>query len=155
MDGKACLEVQLPMSKDDNKIELKTHEISTNIVTIIATVLVPAFMVFIALKHPAAFEPLESELLFESGEELGYNWTEGNITVFETQVGWSTPMYEEQCGNGVEEACNYMLLREVAEDAFYEENKGMEYIWGACCIILPLLWLNLLLFGEKNKSWIR
>lgn len=143
------------MSKDDNKIELKTHKIATNIVLIIATFLVPAFLGFVTFKHPPAFEPLESELLFESGEELGYNWTEGNITVFETQAGWSTPMYEEQCANGIEEACNYMLLREVASDAFYDEDDGMKYFWNAFCIIWPLLWFNLILFGEKDKSLIR
>jgi hypothetical protein len=137
---------------DDNKIELKTHEISTNIVLIITFVLIPAFCLNLLVDAPR-FDPLESELLFESGEELGYNWTEGNITVFETEAGWNTAMYEEQCANGVEEACNYMLLREVAREAFFEEEDGMNVFFNACCIIWPLSILNLLLFGEKDKSW--
>ena len=134
---------------DDNKIELKTHEIATNIVFIITLVLMPAFLLFLYVDTPR-FDPLESELLFESGEELGYNWTEGNITVFETEAGWNTPMYEEQCKNGVEEACNYMLLREVAEDAFYEEDDGMDFFYQACCIIWPLMIFTLWIFGAKD-----
>ena len=103
MDGKACLEVQLPMSNDNNKIDLKkTHQQATTIVAIFTFLVMPLILVgFLLLEDANAFDPHQSELLFESGEELGYNWTEGNITVFETELASSTPMYEKQCANGI------------------------------------------------------
>ena len=151
MDGKACLEVQLPMSKDDNKIVLKkTHEQATTIVGIFTVLIMPVILIgFLILEDANSFDPHQSELLFESGEELGYNWTEGNITVFETETGWDTPMYEEQCANGIPEACDYMLLREVAYQA-WESPGGTNGFCGAACIIWPLLIVNLLVFGDRE-----
>ena len=99
-----------------------------------------------------SFEPLESDLLFESAEELGYNWTQENITVFETTTGWSSTMYEKQCENGIEEACDYMLVREVASEAFYEENDASSILCLSGCVIWPLLWANLIYFGRFESN---
>ena len=154
MDGKACLEVQLPMSKDDNKIELKTHEITTNVVFIFVLIGVPLilFSMLTDAIEFETFEPLESDLLFESAEELGYNWTEENITVFETSTGWSSTMYEKQCENGIEEACDYMLVREVAREAFHEEHDAVSILCFRGCVIWPLFWANLIYFGRFESN---
>ena len=105
---------------------------------------------FWSLELQYFFDPHQSELLFESGEELGYNWTEGNITVFETEIGFNTPMYEEQCANGNPEACDYMLLREVAYQSWEGSPNGFYGFCGALCLIWPLLFVNLYALGDRE-----
>ena len=121
-------------------------------VAIFTYLVMPIILVgFLILELNIEFQPHQSELLFESGEELGYNWTEGNITVFETNAGWNTAMYEEQCANGIQEACDYMLLREVAyQDWASESLPGWNGFCGALCIIWPLLFVTLYALGDRD-----
>ena len=65
-------------------------------------------------------EQLQDEYILEQGQELGYNWTERNMTVFESRTSTGTfssaPMHEVMCSNGVEEGCDYMITAEIAEN---------------------------------------
>lgn len=64
-------------------------------------------------------EELKDTYIFEQGQELGYNWTEHNMTVFErmmdTGLFSEAPMYEVMCSNGVKEGCDYMMSVDTAE----------------------------------------
>ena len=67
-------------------------------------------------------QQLADEYILEEGQELGYNWTERNMTVFETMTSTGTfssaPMHEVMCSNGVEEGCDYMITAETAENQY-------------------------------------
>jgi len=67
-------------------------------------------------------EQLQDEYILEQGQELGYNWTERNMTVFESRTSTGTfsraPMHEVMCSNGVEEGCDYMITAEIAENRY-------------------------------------
>ena len=70
----------------------------------------------------AEIEQLQDEYIFEQGQELGYNWTEYNMTVFETKTSTGTfssaPMHEVMCSNGVEEGCDYMIAADTADNLY-------------------------------------
>ena len=59
-------------------------------------------------------------------------------------------MYEKQCANGIQEACDYMLLRESAFDAWFSESSGINGLCGALCIIWPLLFVTLYALGDRE-----
>ena len=67
-------------------------------------------------------EQLQDEYILEQGQELGYNWTEHNMTVFETTTSTGTfssaPMHEVMCSNGVEEGCDYMIAADTADNLY-------------------------------------
>jgi len=67
-------------------------------------------------------EELMDAYIFEQGQELGYNWTEQNMTVFENMVDTgflsSAPMHEVMCSNGVQEGCDYMSSVDTAKSLY-------------------------------------
>jgi len=63
-------------------------------------------------------------------DNSGYNWTEVNYTTFETEVECGfrciTTVAQEQCANGIQEACDYMTIKNVD----YHDRNGFEnLIW--------------------------
>ena len=94
----------------------------------------------------AEAEQLTDEYIFEQGQELGYNWTEYNMTVFETTTSTGTfssaPMHEVMCSNGVEEGCDYMIAADTA-DSLYGLTL-IQYLIGSAALVvqsfLLLLW---------------
>ena len=79
-------------------------------------------------------EQLQDEYILEQGQELGYNWTERNMTVFESRTSTGTfssaPMHEVMCSNGVEEGCDYMITADTAENK-YELTFGQDVLFAA------------------------
>lgn len=98
----------------------------------------------------AEAEQLTDEYIFEQGQELGYNWTEYNMTVFETTTSTGTfsssPMHEVMCSNGVEEGCDYMIAADTA-DNLYKTTFIQDVVVSAAVVVqgvLVLFWLLLL-----------
>lgn len=87
-------------------------------------------------------EQLTDEYIFEQGQELGYNWTEYNMTVFETTTSTGTfssaPMHEVMCSNGVEEGCDYMIAADTADNLY--GLTFMQYLIG-CTALVVQFWL--------------
>ena len=92
----------------------------------------------------AEAEQLTDEYIFEQGQELGYNWSEYNMTVFETMTSTGTfseaPMHEVMCSNGVEEGCDYMIAADTAENLY--EMTFMQHFF----VISALVMQGLLVF---------
>ena len=59
-------------------------------------------------------------------DNSGYNWTEVNYTTFETKVDCgflcTSTVAEEQCANGIQEACDYVTIKNVD----YHDRNGFE-----------------------------
>ena len=70
------------------------------------------------------YENVEQEQ--EAMDNSGYNWTEVNYTTFTTEVSCgflcTTTIAEEQCANGVQEACDYVTIKNVD----YHDRNGFE-----------------------------
>ena len=103
------------MSKDLKKNN-RRNETITNIL-MICVLMAPIIMFFgpIAYFVSTPYENVEQEQ--EAMDNSGYNWTEVNYTTFETKVSCGflcgTTIAEEQCANGVQEACDYVTIKNV------------------------------------------
>ena len=95
----------------------------------------------------AEAEQLTDEYIFEQGQELGYNWTEYNMTVFETTTSTGSfseaSMHEVMCSNGVEQGCDYMIAADTA-DKLYGVTPMQEMIVAVAVFVqlfLVVFWL--------------
>ena len=121
----------------------------------------------ILIGPPAYFVSTPSEDIVKQQEALdnsSYNWTEVNYTTFETEVSCgflcTTTIAEEQCANGVQEACEYVTIknvdyhdRNIFQDLTYDFGA---FVFGAFLFIVALtspLWAFGIAAFVVNRVW--
>ena len=71
-------------------------------------------------------------------DNSGYNWTKVNYTTFETEVdcglSCTSTIAEEQCANGIQEACDYVTIKNVD---YHDRNvfENLLYGFGAFSLV--------------------
>lgn len=94
-------------------------------------------------------------------DNSGYNWTEVNYTTFETEVdcGFSctSTIAEEQCANGIQEACDYMTIKNVD---YHDRNLFEDILWilgeavfggvTMLCLLTSPIWMYFLVLFIGN-----
>ena len=138
--------------KPTEKIPLsKTEQVLQDIVKL------ALILLFLALCVKAADDTLndvENALHLEQQalDNSGYNWTQSNYTLFQMDVdcgiSCSRTIAEEQCYNGIQEACDYITIKTKSYTQITYLHKGFG-AFSACCI-LPLC----ALYG-LNLTWKR
>jgi len=117
--------------------DLKKNNLRKQIVPWTMTALMGAILLCVLIGPPAYFVTTPYENIEKQQEALdnsNYNWTEVNYTTFETKVSCgflcSTTIAEEQCANGVQEACEYVQIKNVD---YHDRNNFQEqiYLFGA------------------------
>lgn len=164
------------MSQDENTpsvlLENGKDNLLKKILNIIMICVLMAPVVLLVFGPPVYFVSTPHENIEQQQEAMdnsGYNWTEVNYTTFETEVSCgffcTTTIAEEQCANGIQEACEYVTIKNVD---YHDRNFFQQHIWGfgafmvigASCIALAtspfwLPYLVLVVIGgvAKKLGW--
>ena len=154
------------MSYDDEtkrRKEIIEQLVLVALVATVLTVLIGPIAYFLS----TPFEDIEQQQA--ALDNSGYNWTEVNYTTFETKVDCgffcTSKIAEEQCANGIQEACDYITIKNVdyhdrnrLQDSLWESGGLLFAIVSAIILITSPIWgLFLVLFiGDrvsKRLGW--
>ena len=111
----------------------------------------------LSIRFASEEQTKQDERKQEALANSGYNWTKNNYTIFEMyptdSFFESSTIAELQCGNGIEEACEYLRIQ---NDDYSNPNFFIESILNlglvSCCLLPFCIILIVVQIGRKLES---
>ena len=102
-----------------------------------------------------SYEDARNAAAIEAGHQAGYNWTEENISAFESIYQEDGLFKEEityaevQCANGMQESCDYVNLEYEVDDSSWSRDavSGIKIFFIGSLLLVAIFILDLLLIG--------